>query len=184
MVRAVLKTKEQICLLFLKRLFLGLILFSLLMGIVWSITPPAIAAIRQLEEAPGQVVYQSRQTLQDQHHRGWQAIAFKRIRADGSSSFYLRLVGFPGTATIDRAQPLSLTSSLGQMLSAADASRPIFTDADSPEPHVGQYDLQPILSQLRPELPWRLVLPTTPETTVLQVPPSLVQEWQAIAQYE
>lgn len=68
----------------------------------WSLveTPPAIAAIRQLEEAPGQVVYQSRRNLKDQNGMSWQAIAFKRICPDGSRHFYLRLVGFPGTRSI------------------------------------------------------------------------------------
>lgn len=38
-------------------------------------TPNAAATIRQLEEAPGQQVYQTRQTLYDQHGNPWQAIA-------------------------------------------------------------------------------------------------------------
>ncbi|WP_416668645.1 DUF3122 domain-containing protein [Egbenema bharatensis] len=142
----------------------------------------ASANIRQLEEAPGQVVYQSRQTLTDQMGRSWQAIAFKRIRTDGSSHFYLRLVGFPGTAAIDRSQPLSIRNSMGQTLSAADASSQIFTDTHSPEPNVGQYDLQPLLPRLRAELPWHLDLSTTDEQTLtLPVPPSLVQEWHTLA---
>jgi hypothetical protein len=39
----------------------------------------------------------------DQHGNTWQAIAFKRIRPDGQTSFDLRLVGFPGVADIDFA---------------------------------------------------------------------------------
>lgn len=152
----------------------------------WSLfeTPPAIAAIRQLEEAPGQVVYQSRQTLKDQRGMSWQAIAFKRIRPDGSSHFYLRLVGFPGTGAIDRAQPLTLQSSMGKTLTAVDASQPIFTDSSAPEPNVGQYDLQPLLPQLQAELPWRLSLPIADSSPLmLRVPASLVEEWQALANY-
>jgi Protein of unknown function (DUF3122) len=67
-----------------------------------------------------------------------QAIAFKRILPDGKTSFYLRLVGFPGVAEIDRAQPLSLINSLGKQLTAADASSNIFTESAAPEPNVGQ----------------------------------------------
>jgi hypothetical protein len=127
-------------------------------------------------------VYQSRQTLTDQTGRNWQTIAFKRIRPDGSSHFYLRLVGFPGTAAIDRSQPLSFSNSMGQTLSAIDASSQIFTDANAPEPNVGQYDLQPLLPQLRAELPWRLALSTTDhQTLILRVPPSLMQEWRTLA---
>jgi len=163
-------------------LVLGLIVLISTWAWVW--TDVAIAAIRQLEEAPGQMVYQSRHTLTDQHGMGWQAIAFKRIRPDGSSQVYLRLVGFPGTAAIDRTQPLTFRSSMGQTLSAADASRQIFTDANAPEPNVGQYDLQPLLSQLQAELPWHMDLPTQDGSSLtLQLPPALVQEWQTLANY-
>jgi len=152
-------------------------------------TNPAIATIRQLEEAPNQVVYQSRQTLKDQKGMSWQTIAFKRIRADGSSHFYLRLVGFPGTGEIDRSQPLKLHSSMGQTLTATDASAQIFTDTSTPEPNVAQYDLQPLLPRLHAELPWHLSLPIKDDaikddaSLTLKVPAALVQEWQTLANY-
>ncbi|PSN14306.1 hypothetical protein C7271_21775 [filamentous cyanobacterium CCP5] len=146
---------------------------------------PAQAAIRQLEEAPGQVVYQSRQTVSDQHGDRWQVIAFNRIRPDGSTSFNLRLVGFPGTAAIDRARPLTLTTSLGQSFTAADASGDIFTDASAPEPNVGQYDLQPIVPQLPAAIPLQLKLPNlAADDVVLPIAPSLTQEWKTIANYQ
>ncbi|MGD1942079.1 MAG: DUF3122 domain-containing protein [Leptolyngbyaceae cyanobacterium] len=143
---------------------------------------PAQAAIRQLEEAPGQVVYQSRQTLTDQHGDRWQAIAFNRVRPDRTTSFYLRLVGFPGTAAINRDRPLILTTSLGQSLTAADASSQIFTDASAPEPQVGQYDLQPIVAQLPIAMPMQLALPTlNNEVVSLSLSPALIQEWKTVA---
>ena len=151
----------------------------LLSGLCYS--PPADAAIRQLEEAPGQLVYQSRATLPDQHGNTWQAITFKRIRPDGSTVLALRLVGFPGIAEIDREQPLTLTNSLGKTLTAADASQKIFTDATAPEANVGQYDLAPIVSALTAVIPWQLSLPTLDgEPVELSVPPTLIQEWQTL----
>lgn len=146
--------------------------------------PPALAAIRQLEEAPGQVVYQSRQALVDQTGDRWQAIAFNRIRPDGSTSFYLRLVGFPGKAEIDRDRPLTLTDSLGNAFSAADASGEIFTDAASPEPNVGQYDLQPVVASLPSAIPMQLSLPMRNQDEVsLALSPALIQEWKTVAHY-
>jgi len=148
---------------------------------VLAYTPPVLAAIRTLEEAPGQVVYQSRQTLQDQYGHRWQAIAFNRIRTNGNTSFYLRLVGFPGSAEIDRSQPLTLTNSLGTALKASDASSKIFTDTSAPEPHVGQYDLKPIVSQLQPVIPLQLSLPTVKGARIqLSVSPTIIQEWQTM----
>lgn len=144
---------------------------------------PAIAAIRQLEETPGQMVYQSRQTLKDQQGRAWQVIAFKRIRANGDESLYLRLVGFPGSSSIDRTLPLSFTNSLGVTVTALDASSQIFTDSSAPESQVGQYDIQPIVSQLQAELPWQLVIPTLGQSSIqLKVPSMLIQEWHSIAE--
>jgi len=144
----------------------------------------AISNIRELKEASGQMVYQSRQTLKDQHGNNWQAIAFKRIRKDGKTSFFLRLVGFAKVAEIDRSQPLTLTDSLGKILTATDSSNDIFTDSFDPQPNVGQYNLQPLLSQLQAEIPLKLSLPIIGDEAIsLSIPPNFVEEWKAIASY-
>ncbi len=165
-------------------LLLGAIVLGVFLGLGMLNPPSATAAIRQLEEAPGQIVYQSRQTLKDQHGNGWQAVAFKRIRPDGQSSFELRLVGFPGVVEIDRTQPLTLTNSLGKTLTAADVSSTIFTEATQPEPNVGQYDLQPLLPQLQMNIPLKLILPTlNAEAVSLSISPLLIEEWQTVASH-
>ena len=143
--------------------------------------PVAHAAIRQLEEAPGQVVYQSRQALTDQRGDRWQMIAFKRIRSDHTTAIYLRLVGFPSSAKLDRSQPLKLTNSLGKTLIAADVSQDMFTDETQVKPEIGQYDLQPILMQLESAIPLQLVLPTLDSTEIiLNVSPEIVEEWRSL----
>ena len=140
----------------------------------------ANAALSHLEEAPGQILYQSRTALRDKENDTWQAIAFKRVRPDGTDIVYLRLVGFPGTASINRMQPLVLTTSLGQTLTANEVSAKIFTDSP-PEPNVGQYDLQPVLPQLRSEVPLKLNLPSEDGLIVeLNVPPGSIQERQDV----
>ena len=170
---------------FSKVVLLGILALLIFSGIEILTISPAAAAIRQLEETPGQIVYQSRQTVQDQKGNSWQAIAFKRVRSGGGVNLYLRLVGFPGTAEIDRSQPLTLTNSLGQSLTAPDASSQIFTDATAPEPNVGQYDLQPALSRLQPEIPLRITLPMTDTASViLPISPTLIEEWRTLAAYE
>ena len=152
----------------------------------WKDAGEKIAAsnIRGLKEGTGQMVYQSRQTLKDQYGNNWQAIAFKRIRKDGKTSFFLRLVGFAKVAEIDRSQPLTLTDSLGKILTATDSSNDIFTDSFEPQPNVGQYNLQPILSQLQAEIPLELSLPIVgDEALSLSVPSAFVKEWQTIGNY-
>lgn len=166
-------------------LLVGAVILGVLFGLGMFNPPSAAAAIRQLEEAPGQIVYQSRQTLKDQHGNNWQAIAFKRIRGDGRTSFELRLVGFPGVVEIDRSQSLTLTNSLGKIFTAADASGDIFTEVAKPEPNVGQYDLQPLLPDLEVGIPINLNLPTVGGAAVkLSVSPLLIEEWRTVASQE
>jgi len=165
-------------------LLLASLALTVFLGLVIGIgtTPDAAAAIRQIEEAPGQMVYQSRQTLKDQHGNSWQAIAFKRVSLNDKTSFELRLVGFPGVVEIDRSKPLLLTNSMGEVLTADDNSSLIFTDLSAPESNVGEYDLQPLLAQLQPEVPLSLTLPTVDSEDIqLSVPPSFVQEWQTLS---
>lgn len=147
---------------------------------------PAQAAVRQLQETPGQTIYQSevsqsRQTLKDQQGSSWQAIAFKRIHPDHTATIYLRLVGFPGTANLDHSQPLTLTDSMGKTFTAADVSHDMFMDTAQLEPDAGQYDLQPILMQLESSIPLRLSLATLDQSKiVLDVSPNIVEEWRSL----
>jgi hypothetical protein len=144
---------------------------------------PAQAALRQLEEAPGQIVYQSRQTLKDQQGNSWQAIAFKRIRPNNAEVIYLRLVGFPGTAELDHSQPLTLTDSMGQTLTAEDISQEMFTDKTQVNLNAAEYDLQPILMQLALGIPLQLSLPTFDQTEItLNVSPVVVEEWRSLTE--
>ena len=163
-------------------LLIGAITIFALIGLGILDVPSSSAAIRQLEESPNQMVYQARQSLKDQHGNTWQTIAFKRVRPDGNSSFELRLVGFPNLVAIDHAQPLTLTNSLGKALIANDTSSNIFKEGS--QPNVGQYDLQPLLSELQAEIPLKISLPTLKGDAIsLSVPPSLVAEWQTVANY-
>ncbi len=141
---------------------------------------PAFAAVTQIEEYPGQMLYQSRQTLRDQDGNSWQAIAFKRIHPEGSAIVSLRLIGFYGGAKLDRTQPLTLTTSLGQTLTAKDISSEISQDTPTPA-NVGEYDIKLALPQLQPEIPLQLTLPSIDGASVsLSVPSAAIQEWQTL----
>lgn len=161
--------------------FLGVLVLTLFLGLEILPTPHAVAAIRQLEEAPGQMVYQSRKSLKDQLGNTWQAIAFKRIRSNGKMTIELRLVAFPGVVEIDHTKPLLFTNSLGKTLTVPDVSGNIFTEGTVPEPNVGQYDIEPLLPQLQAEIPLKLTLPTLHGDAInLSVSPSFVQDWQTL----
>jgi hypothetical protein len=161
-------------------------LTGLLLGLLFwlgggGLVLPASAVILQQTEAPGQILYQSRQTLKDRTAQGWQAIAFKRIRPEGESVLTLRLVGFPGVTDVQHPQPLELVTSLGQRYEAPDITDQVFGSA-APEGNVGQYDLQELLPVLKPEIPLQLFLQATDGTTVvIPVPTGVIQEWQKVA---
>lgn len=141
----------------------------------------ASAAITQIEESPGQMLYQSRQNLWDQTGKSWQVVAFKRIHPDGSAILSLRLVGFPGAVELDHTQPLTLTTSMGQTLTAKDVSSEISQDTPTLA-NVGEYDIQPVLPQLQAEIPLQLTLQMITGSAIkLQIPFTAIQEWQTIS---
>ncbi|WP_373541206.1 DUF3122 domain-containing protein [Chamaesiphon sp.] len=99
-----------------------LLVTSICVLFIFFIPLPAFATVTQIEEAPGQMLYQSRQNLRDRTGKSWQVVAFKRVRPDGSAMISLRLVGFLGAVELDHTQPLTLTTSMGQTLTAKDVT--------------------------------------------------------------
>jgi hypothetical protein len=141
----------------------------------------AFATVTQIEEYQGQMLYQSRQTLRDQNENSWQVIAFKRIHPEGSAVVSLRLIGFADGVEFDRTQPLTLTTSMGETLTARDISSEISQDTPTPV-NVGEYDFQSALTQLQSEIPLYLTLPMASGSAIkLQIPSTAVQEWQTIS---
>ena len=153
---------------------------------VAAILTPHLAYLDQHQEAPGQVLYKSFTTLHDQRQQAWRAIAFNHSLPDGSHNFRLRLVGFPGKASIDRSRPLILKTALGQSFNAPDASAQIAIDEGMDEldvpPNVAQYDLAPVVSQLKGAVPLRLTLPLLDSKDGrFLILPNVVQEWKSVA---
>lgn len=157
-------------------------LFSLVifcLAISMGITPAAKAAILYTADTSGSVIVQSRRTLRDQERRSWQVIVFKPIQADSrEGEVYLRLVGFPGAIAI-ADEPLRLSDPKGNSFWVANISEQIATA--SPQPHVGQYDLQATLANLPTDYRLQLDLPTLTQPVTLQISPAQIEEWQTIA---
>ena len=162
---------------FLSKLILtGAIVLLIFIGLNNFTTQPALASIRQMEEAPGQVLIQSRHTLKDDRGNSWQVVLFKRTKADGSSTIHLRLVDFPGLADFAHPQPLTITTDRGDSLKAED----VFAEK-APASNVGEFDLQNILSQL-PVTKLNLSLAMKGSSSIaLSIPSEVVLEWQSVA---
>ncbi|NER27147.1 MAG: DUF3122 domain-containing protein [Symploca sp. SIO1C4] len=157
-------------------LLTSLVLIFLLGLGSWSI-PPATASIRQMEEAPGQILVQSRHTLRDETGNSWQVVLFKRIKANDATSINLRLVGFPGAAKFAHPQPLTIITETGTILNSKD----MFAEK-SPAANVGQYDFKNALNKLPTAASVRLFpVMSDPQPIELKIPPEVILEWQIVA---
>jgi hypothetical protein len=155
-------------------LVLGGLVLLLLLAQMALTTQPAIAVLRQHQDAPGVMRYHSQESLPDLAGKTWQVVLFKQIVPGQPTLFNLRLVAFPGLAEFIHPQPLEITTAGGQILTAADE----FAQA-SPAPNVGQYNFTDVLTKLRTNDPLTLSVPLKGEQTLsLQIPQSLVVEWQ------
>jgi hypothetical protein len=151
----------------------GLVL-CLVLGQFALIPEPALAVLRQHQDAPGIMRYHSQQSLPDESRNAWQVVLFKQITPGRPTLFNLRLVGFPGIAEFTHPQPLEITTADGRVLTAPD----VFAQG-SPAPNVGQYNFTNVLTQLRTDDALALSIPLKGEQTLaLKIPQPLVVEWQ------
>ncbi|MFW6358057.1 MAG: DUF3122 domain-containing protein [Chroococcales cyanobacterium] len=155
------------------------LLLSLILCCVFTLSYalPTMALVRQQEEAPGQMLYQSRHTLKDDNRQTWQLVLFKRVKKNVLESINLRLVGFPGVANFTHPDNLILKTKDGKTFIAPDS----FAE-ESPSPNVGQYDIAPIISELPANQSVELILPLESASRRIQVPYPIVLEWQTLAQ--
>ncbi len=145
-----------------------LVLFCLLLWL--GIATPSHAVIRKIEEAPGQVLVQSRHQLPDKNRSVWQVILFAR-----PGELQLRLVGFPDRYHFRSADPLILETISGTKLVAKND----FAKA-AEVPNVGQFNLLPLASQLPKNERLILTLPLQETDLQLIIPSSVIIEWQEV----
>lgn len=155
-------------------LVLGGLVLLLLLGEIALTTQPALAVLRQHQDAPGIMRYHSQESLPDESGNAWQVVLFKQITLGQPTLFNLRLVGFPGLAEFIHPQPLEISTAEGQLLTATDEFA-----REAPAPNVGQYNFTDVLAKLRTNDSLVLSVPLKGEQTLtLKIPQSLVVEWQ------
>ncbi|HEY9762254.1 MAG TPA: DUF3122 domain-containing protein [Trichocoleus sp.] len=139
---------------------------------------PAWAAVHTYHERPGQTTYRSQQSLRDQMDRAWQATLFKRYVGGSLQGVYLRLVGFPGNATVQFGRPLVIDTGAGLRWEALPSLDP--QTQQLPE-NVGQYDFQGVLQDLVGAIPLRLEIPLQGSRAArLTAAPFVVEEWRSL----
>ncbi|VXD17903.1 conserved hypothetical protein [Planktothrix serta PCC 8927] len=150
-------------------------LFFLILGSHLFIQEPAWAVIRQQQEAPGQMLYQSRHTLPDETGKSWQVVLFKRVKNEQIKTLDLRLVGFPDQAVFIHPQNLEISTPQGKLLEAEDQFA-----KKSPAPNVGEYNLKEVLPQLSSTEQVKLNLPLEDKRHTLTLPAPVILEWQEL----
>ncbi len=149
----------------------------LLLGFTGLIPQSARAAVTQIEDASGQLLYRSHHRLRDDLGKAWQVVVFKQNSPDPSqSSINLRLMGLPGTVEVVHPKALKIRTQTNQVFQADDIFR-----SEAPIATMGEYNVKAIL----PQLPVEEVLLGIPlgENNYLKlwVPRSVVQEWHEVA---
>ncbi|MFQ3626899.1 MAG: DUF3122 domain-containing protein [Cyanobacteriota bacterium] len=157
-------------------------LCSVVLLLGWAL--PAIALIHPYPEGAGQVMVRSLQTLRDESDHAWQAVLFKRVRDGQVVDFRLRLVGYPGTAYLAHAKPLTISTGYGENWTAPD----VFGTSrlnDDLAGNVGEYDFRDTMLRLQADTPLRLTLPLEGERSLsLTIPPFAVREWRQLLDWQ
>jgi len=164
---------------FRRILLVGILTTFIFLGLVNFRSQTVTAAVTQIGEPPGEVIYRSQVKLDDQSGKVWQVVLFKQVCSDQPAHINLRLVGFPGSAELIHPQPLRITTNTGKVWNAND----IFLD-QAPAPTIGQYDFTEILPQLPPES-LILSIPLADTNLInISVPIHVVKEWQSLISTE
>ncbi len=137
-------------------------------GLVGVTTGPAPALAHAIER--------SLESLRDLDDQSWQLVAYHQ--GPDSGPMRLRLVGFPGKLRLEHPMPLQVRSGpFRWSLDDLTLENPqLATDGRSA---VAEFDLEPLLADLRQNRPLRLRLPGAIDE--LAVPPYLVKQWRELA---
>ena len=167
-------TQSKILNNWLSRLFI--LVLVLIMS--WKIfCLPATALLRQHHETPDVLRYHAQDSLKDRDGNTWQVLLFPD-NSHGFTTFYLRLVGFPGVNSFNHPQPLEIITSKGEVFNVTDAYA-----QSAPAPNVGQYDLTAVVDRLSATGSLKLSVPLLDNKVLaLKIPHEVLSEWQLLTQ--
>jgi hypothetical protein len=160
----------------LRALFLGTLL-SLFTGLLVGLTQPpaAQALLHNHPDETGTPVLRSLESLRDLDYQSWQLVAYREGPPGGPLT--LRIVGYPGKVRLDHPTPLLVQSGrLQWQLDDITLANPKL--AGDGRAAAAEFNLAPLLADLRQNRPLRLQLPGV--FVELPVPPYVVAEWRSL----
>ncbi|MEB3184443.1 MAG: DUF3122 domain-containing protein [Cyanobacteriota bacterium] len=155
----------------LRFLLAGLLGLALLVGL------PAVATaqVHAHNDENGSPVVRSLESLRDLDYQSWQVVAYRSGPPGGPLT--LRIVGYPGKVRLDH--PTSLIVRGGRRSwELADITLNNPGLARDGRAAAAEFDLAPLVADLRKNRPLRLELPGV--FTELPVPPYVVAEWRSL----
>ena len=136
---------------------------------------PVIATVIETDIAPGKMHCRSEQVLTDDAGHKWEVMFFTEVDSPKTTSLNLRISGLSGSVNIESQKPLIISSS-NKRYEATD----IFLE-NPPLACIGQYNLKNIFPRLSvTEVSLEIPLENG-RIARLDIPRSLVEEWQQVA---
>jgi hypothetical protein len=149
------------------------VVVALLIGLVTP--PPAMAQLHTHPDETGTPVVRSLESLRDLDHQSWQLVAYREGRPGGP--LRLRVVGYPGKVRLDHPTALIVRSGRSRW-ELADLTLANPSLAADGRAAAAEFNLSPLLADLRQDRPLRLELPGV--FVELPVPPFVVAEWRRL----
>ncbi|MEN9519667.1 MAG: hypothetical protein RLZZ381_2255 [Cyanobacteriota bacterium] len=156
-----------------------LIAVALILIVSWvNFCSSATALLRQHHETPSVLRYHAQDSLKDRNGNTWQVLLFPENNQNQQTTYYLRLVGFPGVNSFNHPEALEILTSGGKVFTATDAYTQL-----APVPNVGQYDFTSIINQLPGKQSLKLSVPLQDnQELALKIPPEVLTEWLLLTQ--
>ncbi|WP_398336449.1 DUF3122 domain-containing protein [Vulcanococcus sp.] len=155
---------------------LALLLAPLLtVALLLGLAPAAQALVHAHPDETGTPVVRSLESLRDLDYQSWQVVAYREGAPGGPLK--LRIVGYPGKVRLDHPTALQVRSGrLRWELADVTLANPQL--AGDGRAAAAEFDLAPLLADLKQDRPLRLVLPGV--FVELPVPPFVVAEWRSL----
>jgi hypothetical protein len=140
----------------------------------------AAPATAMLQASPGETgtgLVRSLESLRDLDYESWQVVAYREGPAAEAAPVTLRIVGYPGRVRLDHPTPLLVRSGrrLWELQDITLANPKLAGDVRAA---AAEFELTPLLADLRKNRPLRLELPGV--FVELPIPPYVVEEWRAL----
>ena len=156
-------------------------LAALLLALLLLLGFPAgsLAQIQASPDETGTGLVRSLEGLRDLDYQSWQVVAYRPGPAGPDAAVVLRIVSYPGRVRLDHPTPLQVRSGRRQW-SLADITLASPKLSSDNRAAAAEFDLTPLLADLRLNRPLRLQLPGV--FVELPVPPYVVAEWRRLPQ--